>query len=118
MKSIFLFVFIVITSHVSGQGNVSRLSGKVCDESMRPLSKVKITVKGVDYETTTNEKGTYMLVLPGVYKGTCIYSCKGYKTKKIAFTHTPASNNIQLEKEEIDSADKKLKKDRDTEIND
>ncbi len=117
MKPIFLFAFVIIAIHANGQGNVSRLSGKVCDESMRPLSKVKVTVKGVDYETTTNEKGTYMLVLPGVHKGTCIYSCKGYKTKKVAFAHTPLSNDIQLEKEETDSSDKKIK-DKDTKIND
>lgn len=57
------------------------ITGQVILEGLSDYSGVKVSLLGTDYETTTDEDGTYSFVVPaGNYPGGIKYECDGFKT--------------------------------------
>ncbi|WP_345950689.1 TonB-dependent receptor [Mucilaginibacter sp. PAMB04274] len=55
---------ILLNSFVHAQDHKGLISGKITDAQNQPLSYVVLSLKGTPYETTTNEKGNYLLKIP------------------------------------------------------
>lgn len=58
------------------------LKGTVTDETKQPLEGVTVSLKGTPTKTQTNEKGVYMMHVPGA-SGTLVFSFTGKQTTEV-----------------------------------
>ncbi|HET7898277.1 MAG TPA: carboxypeptidase-like regulatory domain-containing protein, partial [Flavisolibacter sp.] len=58
-----------------------RVSGKVTDETQKPLSGVSVIVKGTANGTTTDANGDFAIAVPGS-SSTLVFSYVGYSTQE------------------------------------
>jgi tonB-linked outer membrane protein, susC/ragA family len=61
------------------------LSGKVTDKDKNPLPGVTVVLEGTLFGTTTNEQGSYLLVIPKRDSIVLVYSFVGMKTQKVKY---------------------------------
>lgn len=80
-KSWLLALFLLISPFAFSQ-NID-VQGKVVDvETLTPLARVSVVVKGTTKGTTTNDEGVFSLTSVGP-RSTIVISMSGYKTKEI-----------------------------------
>jgi hypothetical protein len=94
-----LTVFCFFTFFVKGLSAQYKISGKVMDSLLQPLSYVSVNVSGSSKGTTTDQDGNYLITLNnGNYK--FVFTIIGYKTKSFKLTVTgDHSENIILEED-------------------
>jgi TonB-dependent starch-binding outer membrane protein SusC len=78
-----LWLLLMLTfSFGAAKAQTTPITGRVLDESGKPLPKVSVTVKGGPGGTTTDESGSYRIELKGQgYK--LIFSFVGYTTREV-----------------------------------
>lgn len=81
----------------------AQIKGTVTDEEGKPVSSAIIYINNTYKNTTSNEKGNYVLDLKKEGKFTLVFKHLGYKTQKkiIPITDFPFILDITLEKEEL-----------------
>ena len=98
MRYLFLFLTIILHSHISGQ-----ITGTVQNEESEFLSYVNIYVKGSSTGTTTNIDGQFNLKLPrGNYE--IVFQYVGYRTQTldIQLDGSPIDLNVIMKEESYD----------------
>lgn len=99
MKKLSLALLAVsIIAIAFSQDHKVQMFGKIIDENQKPIAKVTIELRDTEFKTETDDAGKYFVMLPAK-KGILVYSCKGYKTKKLEFTGTAQANDLILEAE-------------------
>ena len=96
---IFTFLFILFLLLNNSVAQAQRISGKVTDASLQPLSYVSVKVNALQTGTVTNEEGNFSLSLrSGKYE--FVFSLIGYKTQTIIITNiADVVQNVTMEEE-------------------
>ncbi|MCJ8211270.1 DUF5686 and carboxypeptidase regulatory-like domain-containing protein [Mucilaginibacter sp. RS28] len=97
-KTLLSALFLLITHFVFAQTYL--LSGRITDNSGKPIGFTSVYIRNSTYGTTANEDGFYQFKLsPGTYS--VVYRFVGYveKTVKITIGNQDSRNDIQLDQE-------------------
>jgi hypothetical protein len=94
----FLFLCSLLITSDTAMAQMRKLSGKVTNVQLEPLSYATVQIKGLQIGTKTNEKGEYDFYLgEGEYE--LVFSLIGYKKQSIKFIldKTTTPQNVILE---------------------
>ena len=96
-----LFVFIIIGHTANAQ---SSLTGKVLDESKKPIAgvTVKLVEKAITMSTDTEGSFTFQNIEPGTYTLSASYI--GFETKQVKFSLKTSSQSLTIIMQELDNA--------------
>ena len=85
-KSIFLLMFLLFISHLSFSQNNFKVTGKVSDETGKPVQGATVTVKGTSIATATVADGSYSLMVPSG-TSTLVVTSVGYADQEVAINN-------------------------------
>ncbi|WP_345949410.1 DUF5686 family protein [Mucilaginibacter sp. PAMB04274] len=99
MKAYSLFIFFIAAA-VQVSAQTYRLSGKITDESKKPVSFAAIYIRNTTYGSTANEDGDYEFRLnPGTYQVVYRYVGNLERTEKVTITNHDEVLNVTLANE-------------------
>jgi TonB-linked SusC/RagA family outer membrane protein len=93
-KSVSLFTFLLLTSLLSFSQNNFKITGKVSDESGKPLAGVTVQVKGTPTATATGDDGSFTITAPSG-KSTLVFTSVGFAEQEVSVSNR-ASINVAM----------------------
>ena len=85
-KSVYLLAFLLLLSFFSFSQNNFKISGKVTDESGKPLQGVTVQVKSTATATATADDGTFSITAPSG-RSTLVFTSVGFAEQEIAVSN-------------------------------
>src|ERR1043165_8252189 len=82
-KSVYLLTFLLLISLLSFSQNNFKVTGKVSDETGKPLQGVTVTVKKTSIATATAEDGSFTINVPSG-TSTLVFTSVGFAEQEIA----------------------------------
>src|SRR6185436_2054231 len=90
-KSVYLLAFLLLLSFLSFSQNNFKVTGKVTDESGKPLQGVTVTVKKTSTATATAEDGSFTLNVPSG-TSTLVFTSVGFAEQEVALANRTTIN--------------------------
>jgi TonB-dependent SusC/RagA subfamily outer membrane receptor len=90
-KGVYLLAFLLLLSFLSFSQNNFKITGKVTDESGKPLQGVTVQVKGTATATATAEDGSFSINAPSG-KSTLVFTSVGFAEQEIVVSNRATIN--------------------------
>ena len=90
-KGVYLLTFLLLISLSSFSQNNFKVTGKVTDETGKPVEGATVQVKGTTIATSTSADGTYLLMAPSG-TATLVITSVGFTQMEVAINGKPEVN--------------------------